>query len=148
VSELPSAILFCCTMNAIRSPMAEGIMKLLHGRQIYVDSCGVRLGQELDGFVMEVMDEIGIDMSKHKPKTFDQLEDSFYDRIITLSPEAHHHALEMAAYMDCDVTLWNTFDPSLETGSREQRLEAYRTVRDQLMTQIKRAFPRHGMVDV
>ncbi|GGF65705.1 ArsC family transcriptional regulator [Terasakiella brassicae] len=148
MSELPSAILFCCTMNAIRSPMAEGIMKLLHGRQIYVDSCGVRLGQELDGFVMEVMDEIGIDMSKHKPKTFDQLEDSFYDRIITLSPEAHHHALEMAAYMDCDVTFWNTFDPSLETGSREQRLEAYRAVRDQLMMQIKRAFPRHGMVDV
>ncbi|WP_419797732.1 MAG: low molecular weight phosphatase family protein [Terasakiella sp.] len=148
MSELPSAILFCCTMNAIRSPMAEGIMKLLHGRQIYVDSCGVRLGQEIDGFVMEVMDEIGVDMSKHKPKTFDQLEDSFYDRIITLSPEAHHHALEMAAYMDCDVTLWNTFDPSLETGSRDQRLEAYRTVRDQLMMQIKRAFPRHGAVDI
>jgi protein-tyrosine phosphatase len=128
--------------------MAEGIMKLIHGRQIYVDSCGVRLGQETDGFVLEVMDEIGIDMSNHKPKTFDQLEDSFFDRIITLSPEAHHHALEMAAYIDCDVTLWNTFDPSLETGSREQRLEAYRAVRDQLMIQIKRAFPRHGMADV
>jgi len=123
-------------------------MKLIHGRQIYVDSCGVRLGQETDGFVLEVMDEIGIDMSNHKPKTFDQLEDSFFDRIITLSPEAHHHALEMAAYIDCDVTLWNTFDPSLETGSREQRLEAYRAVRDQLMIQIKRAFPRHGMADV
>jgi protein-tyrosine-phosphatase len=148
VSELPSAVLFCCTMNAIRSPMAEGIMKLIHGRRIYVDSCGVRLGQETDGFVIEVMDEIGIDVSNHKPKSFDQLEDSFFDQIITLSPEAQHHAMDMTAYMDCDVTFWNTFDPSLETGSREQRLEAYRTVRDQLMMRIKKAFPRHGMADI
>lgn len=148
MSELPSAVLFCCTMNAIRSPMAEGIMKLIHGRRIYVDSCGVRLGQETDGFVIEVMDEIGIDVSNHKPKSFDQLEDSFFDQIITLSPEAQHHAMDMTAYMDCDVTFWNTFDPSLETGSREQRLEAYRTVRDQLMMRIKKAFPRHGMADI
>ncbi len=148
MSELPSAILFCCTMNAIRSPMAEGIMRLIHGRRIYVNSCGVRLGQETDGFAIEVMDEIGIDLIQHTPKTFDQLEDSFYDQIISLSPEAHHHALEMAAYMDCEVTLWNTFDPSLTSGSRDQRLDAYRMVRDQLMMKIKQTFPRHRIGDV
>lgn len=148
MSELPSAILFCCTMNAIRSPMAEGIMKLIHGRRIYVDSCGVRLGQELDGFVIEVMDEIGVDVTAHKPKTFDHLEDSFFDRIITLSPEAQHKAMDMTSYMDCEVTFWNTFDPSLTTGSRAQRLDAYREVRDQLMQKIKQTFPRHGMVDI
>jgi len=134
-------------MNAIRSTMAEGIMKLIHGRRIYVDSCGVRLGQEVDGFVIEVMDEIGIDVTAHEPKTFDQLEDSFFDQIITLSPEAHHHAVDMAAYMDCDVKLWNTFDPSLSHGSRDQRLDAYRQVRDQLMMKIKQTYPRHGMAD-
>lgn len=123
-------------------------MKLIHGRNIYVDSCGVRLGQEVDGFVIQVMDEIGIDVSDHQPKTFEQLEDSFYDEIITLSPEAQHHALDMTAYLDCDVTFWNTFDPSLTNGSREQRLDAYRSVRDQLMVQIKRKFPRHGLSDI
>jgi protein-tyrosine phosphatase len=128
--------------------MAEGIMKLIHGRNIYVDSCGVRLGQEVDGFVIQVMDEIGIDLSEHQPKTFEQLEDSFYDQIITLSPEAQHHALDMSAYLDCEVTFWNTFDPSLTNGSRDQRLDAYRSVRDQLMVQIKRKFPRHGLSDI
>ncbi len=123
-------------------------MKLIHGRNIYVDSCGVRLGQEVDGFVIQVMDEIGIDLSEHQPKTFEQLEDSFYDQIITLSPEAQHHALDMSAYLDCEVTFWNTFDPSLTNGSRDQRLDAYRSVRDQLMVQIKRKFPRHGLSDI
>ncbi len=146
--ELPSAVLFCCTMNAIRSPMAAGIMQLLHGRNIYVNSCGVRLGQEVDGFVIEVMDEIGIDVSAHTPKTFDQLEDSYYDMMITLSPEAHHTALDMAAYMDCEVKFWNTFDPSLTQGSRDQRLDAYRAVRDQLMMKIKQTFPRQKMADI
>lgn len=116
-------------------------MKLIHGRNIYVDSCGVRLGQEVDGFVIQVMDEIGIDLSEHQPKTFEQLEDSFYDQIITLSPEAQHHALDMSAYLDCEVTFWNTFDPSLTNGSRDQRLDAYRSVRDQLMVQIKESSP-------
>jgi protein-tyrosine-phosphatase len=148
VSELPSAILFCCTMNAIRSPMAEGIMKLIHGRRIFVDSCGVRHGQDVDGFVIEVMDEIGIDVTDHQPKTFDELEDDFFDHVISLSPEAHHHALEMAAYLDCEVTFWNTYDPSLEGGSRDQRLDAYRMVRDQLMLKIKKTFPRTGMADI
>lgn len=135
-------------MNAIRSPMAAGIMKLIHGRRVYVDSCGVRLGQETNGFVIEVMDEIGIDVTAHVPKSFDELEDSFFDKIITLSPEAHHHAMDMAAYLDCDVELWNTFDPSLASGSRDQQLDAYRSVRDQLMMKIKRTYPRQGMADV
>lgn len=146
--ELPSAVLFCCTMNAIRSPMAEGILKLLHGRNIYVNSCGVRTDIPVDGFAVEVMDEIGIDISAHKPQNFDQLEDGFYDLIITLSPEAQHKAVDMTAFMDCEVIFWNTFDPSLASGSREQRLDVYREIRDQLMKKIKTAFPLHGAVDI
>lgn len=115
-------------------------MKYLHGTRIYVDSAGVRIG-ELDGFAVEVMDEIGIDLTRHHPKTFDMLEDSSFDLVITLSPEAQHSAVEMTRVMACEVEFWNTFDPSIIEGSREVRLDAYRQVRDQLITRIKERFP-------
>ncbi len=137
---LPSAVLFTCTMNAIRSPMAESILKFLHGHRIYVDSIGVR-GGEIDGFAIAAMDEIGIDLARHKYKTFDDMEDTSYDLIITLSPEAQHKAMELTRVMACEVDFWNTFDPSIVEGSREARLDAYRQVRDQLMERIKGRFP-------
>lgn len=141
MTELPSAVLFACTMNGIRSPMAEGILKFLHGDRIYIDSVGVRRG-EINGFCLTVMDEIGIDMSQHKSKCFDDLEDSYFDLVIPLSPEAQHSAMEMTRVMACDVEFWNTFDPSIiESEDRETMLEAFRTVRDQLMERIKARFP-------
>ena len=136
----PSAVLFACTMNSVRSPIAEAIMRHLHGQRIYVHSVGVRAG-EPDPFVDAVMDEIGIDMSRHRAKTFDQLEDTSFDLIISLSPEAHHRALEMTRTMACDVELWNTLDPSIIEGSREVRLDAYRQVRDGLLRRIRDRFP-------
>jgi protein-tyrosine-phosphatase len=141
--SLPGAVLFCCTQNAIRSPMAERMLKQILGRQIYVDSVGVRAG-ELDPFAVAAMDEIGIDMSKHKSKTFDTLEDTSFDLIISLSPEAQHKAVDMTRTMACDVEFWNTFDPSIVEGSREQRLDAYREVRDRLMERIRERFPILG----
>ena len=143
MADLPSSVLFACTMNAIRSPMAEAILKHLHGRHIYVDSVGVRAG-ELDPMAVEVLDEIGIDATKHKPKHFDQLEDGFYDLIITLSPEAQHRAVELTRTMACDVEFWNTFDPQIVEGTRNQRLDAYRMVRDQLLKRIRERFPVDG----
>ena len=140
---LPGAVLFCCTQNAIRSPMAEGILKQLLGKKIYIDSVGVRAG-ELDPFAVAAMDEIGIDMSKHKAKTFDALEDSSFDLIISLSPEAQHKAVDMTRTMACEVEFWNTFDPSIVEGSREQRMDAYRDVRDKLMDRIRERFPILG----
>jgi protein-tyrosine-phosphatase len=142
-ANLPGAVLFCCTQNAIRSPMAEGMLKLILGKRIYVDSVGVRKG-ELDPFAVAAMDEIGIDMAKHKPKTFDALEDSSFDLIISLSPEAQHKAVDMTRTMACDVEFWNTFDPSIVEGSREQRMDAYREVRDRLMDRIRERFPMPG----
>jgi len=142
-SNLPGAVLFCCTLNAIRSPMAAAILKQLLGQRIYVDSVGTRAG-ELDGFAVAVMDEIGIDISKHKPKTFDDLEDTSFDLIVSLSPEAQHKAVDMTRAMACDVEFWNTFDPSIVEGSREQRMEAYREVRDGLMQRIRQRFPMPG----
>ena len=139
--DLPSAVLFACTMNSIRSPMAEGLLKFLHGDRIYVDSVGIRKS-EINGFCVAVMDEIGIDMSQHKGKTFDGLEDSYFDLVIPLSPQAQHKAVEMTRVMACEVEFWNTFDPSLiESDDRETILDAYRTVRDQLMEKIKARFP-------
>ena len=140
---LPGAVLFCCTQNAIRSPMAAAMLKQLHGQRIFVDSVGVRAG-ELDGFAVAAMDEIGIDIARHKPKTFDDLEDSSFDLIISLSPEAQHKAVEMTRTMACEVEFWNTFDPSIVEGSREQRMEAYREVRDGLLQRIRERFPVQG----
>jgi protein-tyrosine-phosphatase len=138
--DMPDAVLFACTWNAVRSPMAEAMMKFLHGHQVYVDSVGVRAG-DLDPFVVEVLDELGIDVSRHVPKSFDDLEDTSYDLIITLSPEAQHHALEMTRTMAAEVEFWPTLDPSFIEGSRDRRLGAYREIRDQLMKRLKERFP-------
>ena len=134
-------------MNSIRSPMAEGLLKFLQGDRIFIDSVGVR-PREVDGFSVAVMDEIGIDISSHNPKSFDDLEDSYFDLVITLSPEAQHKAIEMTRVMACDVEFWNTFDPSLvESENRETILEAYRQVRDQLLMRLKTRFPQAKIID-
>jgi len=139
--DRPSAVLFACTNNSIRSPMAEAILKFLHGRAVYVDSVGVH-EREVDGFAVAVMDEIGIDISRHRPKTFETLQDTNFDVVISLSPEAQHKAVEMTRVMACEVEFWRTFDPSLiDDGNREVRLQAYRDVRDELMCRIKARFP-------
>ena len=143
MSGLPSAVLFACSQNSLRSPMAAAIMKHLHGRRIFVDSVGVR-AREVDPFAAEVMDEIGISIEDHQPKSFDELEDSSFDVIVTLSPEAQHSAVEMTRTMACEVEFWHTFDPSIVEGNREARLDAYRQVRDQLMKRILERFPVEG----
>lgn len=140
MGDIPSAVLFACTQNTVRSPMAEALMKHLHGTRTYVDSAGLRAG-ELDPLAVEVIRELGIDLSRHKPKTFDDMHDSFYDVIITLSPEAQHRAIEMTRTMACDVEYWPTLDATIVEGSREQRLAAYRQVRDHLMRRILQRFP-------
>ena len=145
--DLPSAVLFACSNNSIRSPMAEGILKFLHGRYIFVDSVGV-FDREVDGFAVAVMDEIGIDISGHRPKTFEVLEDTSFDVVVSLSPAAQHKAVEMTRVMACEVEFWHTLDPSIIEGSREVRLQAYRDVRDELMNKIKARFPLPPVSDV
>ena len=139
MDALPDAVLFACTQNSVRSPMAEGLLKHFLGHRVYVDSCGVRTS-EVDGFAVAVMEEIGIDISKHRAKSFDDLEDTSFDLILSLSPEAQHSAVELTRTMACEVEFWNTFDPSMVEGSRETRLDAYRKVRDQLETRIHQRF--------
>jgi len=137
--DLRDAVLFACTRNSVRSPMAEGLLKHLLGHRVYVDSAGVRSG-EIDPFVIEVMEELGIDLSKHRGKDFENLEDTSYDLIVSLSPQAQHQAVELTRTMACDVEFWNTFDPTLIEGNRETRIQAYRDVRDTLKKRIEERF--------
>ena len=133
------SVLFVCAMNAVRSPMAEAIARHYFGRSIYVQSAGVRK-REPDGFMVAALDEIGINASKHKPRTLDELEEwegLNFDLIISLSPEAHHAALELTRTLAADVEYWPTADPTLAQGSREQTLDAYRDVRDGLIYRIR-----------
>lgn len=133
------SVLFVCAMNAVRSPMAEAIARHYFGRSFYVQSAGVRRGEH-SGFMATVLDEIGIDGSKHKPRTLHELEEwegLNFDLIISLSPEAHHAALELTRTIAADVEYWPTPDPTLVQGSREQVLDSYRHVRDGLAERIR-----------
>jgi len=127
--------------------MAEGLLKHLHGRRIYVDSVGVR-ANPVDPFVVEVMRELGIDLVRHRPKTFDDLADSSFDVVVTLSPEAQHKAVEMTRTMACEVEYWATFDPTLSEGSRDAVLASYRAVRDQMMRRLRARFPLPGVPEL
>jgi len=143
MAELPGAVLFVCNFNAVRSPMAEGIMKSLYGNRVFVDSVGVRPSDEPDPFMVAVMDELGIDMARHRPKTFDDLEDETesYDLVITLSPEAQHRAVELTRYAALEVEFWMTFDPTSVEGSRDTILASYRQTRDHIRNRIDERFP-------
>ncbi|CAN5391633.1 low molecular weight phosphatase family protein [soil metagenome] len=140
--SLPGAVLFACTQNRVRSPLAAALLRLRHGREIFVDSCGLKPADEVDPFSAVVADALGADLSTHRPKGFEAIDDGSFDLIVSLSPEAHHRALEFARNMACDVVYWPTFDPTLAEGSREQRLDAYRSVRDGLVRRIDAHFGR------
>ncbi len=142
-ADLPGALLFACTQNVIRSPMAAAIARHFYGNRVFIASCGVKPG-EPDPFVAIVMDEIGMEMGKHRPQSFADLEDSSFDIVVSLSPEAHHRALEMTRTMAIEAEYWPTMDPSAAMGSREQILDAYRDVRDGLMRRIRARFGAHG----
>lgn len=133
------SVLFVCAMNSVRSPMAEALARHYFGKSVYVQSAGVRLG-ERDPFAVAALDEIGIDGSKHKPRTLEDLEEwegLNFDLIVSLSPEAHHAALELTRTVACEVEYWPTADPTITQGSREQVLDAYRNTRDGLAYRIR-----------
>lgn len=135
----PSAVLFVCTQNAIRSPMAAALMHRFAGHRLYVASAGITAGDP-DPFVGLVMDEIGLDVTRHRPHAIDDLADSAFDLAITLSPEADAYARALVKTMAINVEYWPTPDPSLTHGSREQILDAYRAVRDGLKRRIEQRF--------
>jgi len=140
----PQSVLFACGQNTVRSPMAAALFKRLFGHVAYVGSAGVRAG-ELDPFAVAAMEEVGLDIAKHRPMTFEELEDwegLNFDLIVTLSPEAHHKALDLTRTLAADVEYWPTFDPTGTEGNREQRLAAYRELCDTLVGRIRRRFAK------
>ena len=143
-SRAPQAVLFACGMNSVRSPMAASLLQRMFPHALYVRSAGVRKG-ELDPFAVAAMAELGQDISKHKPMTIEELDDwegLNFDLIITLSPEAHHRALDLTRTLAADVEYWPTPDPTGTQGSREQKLQAYREVCDGLLLRIRKRFSK------
>src|SRR5215469_14862265 len=142
----PQSVLFACGLNSVRSVMAESLLQQMFPQTLYVRSAGAKKG-ELDPFAVTVMAELGQDISAHKPITFEELEDwegLNFDLIVTLSPEAHHKALELTRTLAADVEYWPTHDPTNTDGSREQKLDAYREVCDTLSIRIRKRFAKVG----
>lgn len=143
----PQAVLFACNYNAARSPMAAGLARQLLGKSVYVASAGVQKAGHADPFAVAAMEELGIDISRHRPLTFEEFEDLEglnVDLIVTLTPAAHHKALDLTRTAAVDVEYWPMPDPTASEGSREQRLAVYRDVRDQIMARIRARFGRDG----
>lgn len=131
----PRSILFMCRMNSVRSPMAEAIARRELPSSVFVASAGVRAG-ERDPFVDAVLAENGMKLHEHQPRTVDDLEDDYFDLIVTLAPEAHHAALEFTRSMAIEVEYWPTPDPTAATGTRDQIMAAYRDVRERLRSRM------------
>ena len=145
MATLPDAVLFACNLNRVRSPVAAAMLRQRVGATVFVDSCGLKPADEADPFAAAVMQEAGLDLSGHRPKGFDELEDDSFDLVISLTPEAHHRAVELARGRAVDLEYWPILDPTLEGGSREQRLAAYRAMRHEIGRRLSERFPAaHG----
>jgi protein-tyrosine-phosphatase len=134
----PVSVLFVCTLNAVRSPMAAALLRT-QARDIYVESAGVEAGA-LDPLAVEVMAEIGIAMAAHKPRCFEDLQDGSFDLVVALSPEAEARAASLVRNSATQLEHWRTMDPTGVEGTPEQRRAAYRAVRDTLRRQIAARF--------
>lgn len=139
--EIPHSVLFICNFNAVRSPMAEALTRFYCGKKIFTQSVGIRAEDDhANPFAVAVMDEIGLDISQHSPKRFEDLMDSSFDIVVTLSPEAQHKAIDLTRTLDCQVEYWPTLDPTAVSGNRENIISAFRQTRDMLTERIKRRF--------
>jgi len=139
MSRLPGSVLFACSYNSVRSPIAESIAKHFYGNRIFFDSAGVRT-EDVNGYAITVMEEIGIDIREHSTKTIGDLNDSSFDLIITMTPEAQHQAIELTRTLAVDIEYWPTYDPTVVRGSREEILDGFRKTRDDLLAKIKTRF--------
>lgn len=145
-ASLPRSVLFLCGMNAVRSPVAERLARRLLPASVFVDSAGIHVGDP-DPFVEAVLAGEGLSMGERMPKAFDDLEDNYFDLIVTLSPQAHHAALELTRALAVDVEYWPTVDPTATQGSREQKIAAYRDMRDRLKARIEERFGQNPAPD-
>ncbi|WP_045389312.1 low molecular weight phosphatase family protein [Falsirhodobacter sp. alg1] len=137
MTGLPHSVLFCCDHNAVRSPMAEGLMKQMYGTRSYVQSAGVKSDLEVDGFSIAVCREIGIELERHRARSFEDMREmgeelSGFDLVVALSPASHKLAKDLTRHYDLEIDYWPILDPTAQGESREARLESYRQARDQI----------------
>ncbi len=142
MTPLPQSILFCCDHNAVRSPMAEGIMKKFYGTGTYVQSAGVHNDLEIDGFCIAACQEIDVELSRHRSRSFDEMEEwgddlSSFDLVVALSPASQRKALELTRVFHLDVDYWPIMDPTGLGETREDKLTHYRQTRDQIIRHLK-----------
>ncbi|MEX0339486.1 MAG: low molecular weight phosphatase family protein [Arenibacterium sp.] len=142
MEDLPQSVLFCCDHNAVRSPMAEGIMKKFYGTGTYVQSVGVFNDMEIDGFSIAVCQEIDVELSRHRSRSFDEMEQwgddlSSFDLVVALSPASQRRALELTRFFHLDVEYWPILDPTGLGETRADKLRSYREARDQIVTRLK-----------
>ncbi|MDP1669495.1 low molecular weight phosphatase family protein [Phaeovulum sp.] len=145
MGKLPHSVLFCCDHNSTRSPMAEGIMKKLYGKAVYVQSVGVKNELETDGFAISVCQEIGVELGRHRVRSFDEMQDwgddlSGFDLVVALSPASQRRALELTRFFHLDVEYWPILDPTGLGEGREAKLAAYRKTRDQILARMVERF--------
>ena len=143
--DLPQSVLFCCDHNAVRSPMAEGIMKKFYGTDVYVQSVGVKSEMDIDGFSIAVCQELDVQLERHRVRSFDEMEEwgddlSSFDLVIALSPASQRRALELTRIFHLDVEYWPILDPTGLGESREAKLESYRQARDQIIARLIERF--------
>jgi protein-tyrosine-phosphatase len=139
--QLPQSVLFCCDHNAVRSPMAEGIMKQFYGTDTYVQSVGVKNDLEIDGFSIAVCQELNVELSRHRSRSFDEMEEwgedlSSFDLVVALSPASQRRALELTRFYHIEVEYWPILDPTGLGDSREAKLVSYRQARDQIIERL------------
>lgn len=142
MEPLPQSVLFCCDHNAVRSPMAEGIMKKFYGTGTYVQSVGVHNDMEIDGFSIAVCQEMNVELSRHRSRSFDEMEQwgddlSSFDLVVALSPASQRRALELTRFFHLDVEYWPILDPTGLGESRQDKLASYRQARDQIVSKLR-----------
>ena len=138
---LPSSVLFCCDHNAVRSPMAEGIMKKFYGTDTYVQSAGVKNDLEIDGFSIAVCQELGVELSRHRSRSCDEMEEwgddlGAFDLVVALSPASQRRALDLTRIYSLEVEYWPILDPTGLGETREAKLASYRNARDQIVERL------------
>ena len=144
-NSLPQSVLFCCDHNAVRSPMAEGIMKKFYGTGTYVQSAGVTNDLEIDGFSIAVCQEMDVELSRHRSRSFDEMENwgddlGSFDLVIALSPASQRRALELTRYFSLEVEYWPILDPTGLGETRDAKLASYRQARDQIRDRLVARF--------
>lgn len=145
LGDFPQSVLFCCDHNAVRSPIAEGFMKKLYGQRAYVQSAGVHNDLEIDGFAVTVSAELGVELARHRSRSFDDMlgwgdDLSGFDLIVALSPASQRAALELTRYSHTEVEYWPIMDPTGLGETRETKLQAYRQTRDQIVKRMQERF--------